>query len=137
VPRDFLNQFFPRADRKYSGELRPGEPVKMTDVFSGKQEEADKLKKQLGLERKLRAEEKELIEKKTQELKLKLGVIIQEIRLVAQKTQKIDEGVKIATLQIPAEPGVYHINFFEKLYVLGYFPRKFIIFSLGVSSLGG
>ena len=114
--REFVNQLFGRrTEKNYSGELSPGQSVEFEDVFSGREEEKIKLEKQLALERKLRDEEKARVEKKTNELRLQLHALIQEVAALAASTQKLDQNIKIASMQIPVNPGVYHLVFFEKL----------------------
>ena len=59
--------------------------------------------------------EKMLIEKKTQELKIALHALIEEIKALAENTTELSEEIEIVTMQAPVEPGVYHVIFFEKL----------------------
>jgi hypothetical protein len=116
VSEKFINQLLGRKpEKKYSGDITPGESLEFEDVFSGRREQTMKLKKQLTLERKLREEEKVRSEKKGNELRLQLQAIIEEVAALAQNTQELAEEVQIATMQVPIEPGVYHLIFFEKL----------------------
>jgi hypothetical protein len=113
---EFFSQLFgPKSEKKYSGELTPGESLEIKDVFSGKEEENQKLKSQLGLERRLAEEEKRRIEKKGNELKVQLHALMQEILALAKTTQNLGQEVEVAAMQAPANPGVYHVIFFEKL----------------------
>lgn len=115
-PKDFLNQvlgFTP--NEKYSGEISPGEAVEIKDVYSGKREEDIRTRNQISLERKLLEEEKIQVEKKTNELKIQLHALIEEVKQLADNTQELGEEVKIASISAPVEPGVYHVIFFEKL----------------------
>lgn len=113
---DFFNQLFgPRINKKYSGEVVPGESLEIKDVYSGKAEENQKLRAQLVLERKLHDEEKGRIEKRTNELRLQLKAIMGEVLTLAKTTQNLGDEVEIAAMQAPASPGVYHVVFFEKL----------------------
>ena len=114
-PKDFLDQILGQIPQKYSGEIGPGEAVEMRDVFSGKRESEEKIKKQLSVEKTLLQEEKIRIEKKTNELKIQLKEVMKEVSLLSQSTQELSEDIKIASVQAPVEPGVYHIIFFEKL----------------------
>jgi hypothetical protein len=114
--QDFLRELLgTRVEKKYSGDIEPGEAIEMGEVFSGKREEAEKLKGQLALERVLREEEKRKIEEKTGELRLQLHALMQEVYELAKTTQGLGDQVEVATMQAPANPGVYHIIFFEKL----------------------
>lgn len=116
VPQDFLDQVFgTRVQRKFSGELTPGETIEINEVFSGQYEEKQKIQKHLTLERRLREEESIRMEKRTNELKIQLKVLMEEVVVLAEKTQDLGSEVQIAAMQAPVEPGVYHIIFFEKL----------------------
>src|SRR3972149_6917650 len=102
---DFFNQLFgPRTDKKYSGEVLPGGSLEIKDVYSGKADEAQKLRAQLNLERKLHDEEKSRIEKRTKELRLQLKASISEVLTLAKTTQNLGEEVEIASMQAPANP---------------------------------
>lgn len=114
--QDILDQIFgARSQKKYSGEISVGESLELEEVFTGKYDERKKLEEQITLERRLRDEEKILIEKKGRELKLQLHAITQEIVALAQSTQELGDEVEIAAMQAPTNPGVYHLVFFEKL----------------------
>lgn len=113
-PKNFSSQLFGHP-RSFSGEISPGEQVQLREIYSGQRDKQEKLKNQLILERRLHEEEKILVEKKTNELKIQLHTIMEEIRLLAQSTPNLVEEVEIATLQVPANPGVYHVFFFERI----------------------
>ena len=113
---EFLKQLLGRRPQeKLSGEIAPGESLEFSDIYTGRQKEALKLKNQLKLEHQLREEERVRTEKKSNELKIQLNVIIQEVVELAKSTQGLAEEVQIASMQAPVEPGVYHVIFFEKL----------------------
>lgn len=114
--QEFLNQLLgKRYEKTHSGEISPGETLEFDEVLSGRHEETLKLRKQIALERRLREEEKARVEKKTNELRLQLNAIIQEVALLSQTTQELAQETQIAAMQAPVEPGVYHVIFFEKL----------------------
>ncbi len=114
--QEFFDQLFgPRISKKYSGEITPGESIEMGEVFSGKLEENKKLKAQISLERNLAREEKVLVEKKANELRVQLQALTQEVMSLAKTTQNISDELKVATMQAPVNPGIYHVIFFEKL----------------------
>ena len=116
VPEDFIEQLFgTRLQKNFSGEINPGEAIEISEVFSGQYEEKRKLQKQVELERRLRTEESVRIEKRTNELRIQLKVLMEEMAVLSHKTQDLSSEVQIATMQAPIEPGVYHIIFFEKL----------------------
>ena len=114
--QDFIRELLgTRIEKKYSGELAPGEALEIGEVFSGKREGEEKLRGQLALERNLAQEEKRRVEQRGNELKLQLQALMQEVYELAKTTQNLGEEVEVATMQAPANPGVYHVIFFEKL----------------------
>ena len=114
--QDFIRELLgSRVEKKYSGELVPGEALEIGEVFSGKKAENEKLRGQIALERKFLEEEKRRVEEKGNELKLQLHALMQEVYELAKTTQGLGEQVEVATMQAPANPGVYHLIFFEKL----------------------
>lgn len=116
VPGDFMEQLFgPGIQRTFSGEITAGETLEIGDVFSGQHEKNQKLEKQLALERKLRQEEEIRTQRKGNELRMQLKALMEEVVVLAQATEELGEETKIAVMQAPVEPGIYHIIFFEKL----------------------
>lgn len=115
--RSPLEQFFRPSltEKKYSGDINPGESLDFKELFSGRYQERTKLEKQLRLERKLSEEEKAYSAQKINELKVQLQALIQEILTLAKTTQGLGEQVEMAAMQASAQPGIYHLVFFEKL----------------------
>lgn len=114
---EFVNQLFGRRypDSKKSGEIAAGETLEMSEVFSGKRESEEKLRKQLTFERRLRQEDQSLIETNVNQLKLQLHAITEEVVKIAKITPDLAQQVEIAAIQAPVNPGIYHLFFFEKL----------------------
>lgn len=100
---------------KRSGDLSAGESLTISEVISGKAEENKKLKAQLFLERNLASEEKKVSQERINTLRVQLQALISEIAKLSVSTQDLAKETAVATMQIPANPGIYHINFFEKL----------------------
>lgn len=100
---------------KRSGEMSPGEALSMGDVLSGKEEENKKLRAQISLERKLSSDEQRVSAEKTNQLKVQLQALTSEVAKVAQSTGNLAEATQVAMITAPAEPGIYHIIFFEKV----------------------
>lgn len=117
MPKDFMQQLMgmQRPQRKFEGEINPGESLAVGDVLSGKREKEEKLQKQLGFERTLRQEESALVESKSRDLRLQLQAVMAEVQKMAASTAQIAPQIEIATMQAPVNPGIYHIIFFEKL----------------------
>ena len=113
---DFFRQLLgTKAEKKYTGEITPGEALELNEVYSGKRQENEKLRGQIELERRLREEEKSRIQEKGNELKLQLHALMQEVYELAKTTQGLGHEVEVASMQAPVNPGVYHVIFFEKL----------------------
>ena len=87
----------------------------MEDVYSGTSADKDREFKQVSFENTLLREEKERVESKSNDLKLQLHALMQEVYSLAKTTQNLGEEVEIATMQAPANPGIYHVVFFEKM----------------------
>jgi hypothetical protein len=115
--KNLLNQVLGRFpfEQKYSGEINPGETLEFKDLMSGKHEENIKLQRQLFLERKLTEEEKIHSAQKSNELKVQLQALMQEVLNLAKTTQNLSQEVETAVMQAPAQPGIYHLIFFKKL----------------------
>lgn len=98
-----------------SGELRPGQSVEMNPEARQKTEENQKLRAQIQLERNLHADAKRLNDEKIGQLRVHLQALMSEVVKLSDATQGLAKETTIAALQAPANPGVYHIIFFEKL----------------------
>jgi hypothetical protein len=114
-PQDFMEQILGTPRKNYSGEITPGESLEFGEVFSGKREESEKYNKQIIHERRLHDEEKLLFEKKSNELRVQLHAVMQEINVLVKTTKNLSDEAEKASMQAPIEPGVYHLIFFEKL----------------------
>ncbi len=114
---DFFRELvgFERPKAKRSGEITAGESIQMTEVMSGKDEENKKLRLQINLERNLAADQNRLSEQKIQELRIQLQAITVEIGKVAASAGNLATQAEIAMVEVPSNPGVYHIIFFEKV----------------------
>jgi hypothetical protein len=114
---DFFKELLgvPQPKVKRSGEINPGQSLQMSEVVSGKEEENQKLRAQISLERNLSADEKRLSQEKMQELRIQLQAITVEIGKLASSTSNLATQAEIAMIEVPANPGVYHVVFFEKV----------------------
>lgn len=117
VGQEFVRQLFGVKETPVSasGEIAPGKSLELREVLDVERKENKQLKAQLTQERRLREEEKALFDRKSQELKVELHALIEEVKGLAKSTQDISEEVEIAAMQAPANPGIYHVIFFEKL----------------------
>ncbi len=118
IPKDFMNQFFGSTGmpkRQVSGEISAGEQLIVNDLYSGKHQKEHDERKQIFFERTLLREERILVEKKTNELKIKLQQITDEIKVIAVTLPNTAEEIQTAQMQASVDPGIYHINFFDKI----------------------
>lgn len=59
-----------------------------------------------------------LIQKDVVETKQKLEAIRQELKALAKSIQGLSSDIQTAVMDMPVEPGVYHMNFFEQLKIM-------------------
>jgi hypothetical protein len=104
-----------RVQPRRSGEMKRGESIQMSEVLSGKEEENKKLRAQVSLERNLSSDEKRLSQEKMQELRVQLQAITVEIGKLAASTGNLATQTEIAMVEVPNNPGIYHVIFFEKV----------------------
>lgn len=116
-PEEFVRQLFgvDRPAVSASGEIQPGQSLDLEEVLAAEKKENKVLRQRLAQEQSLREQEKVLFEKKSQELKVELHALTEEVKTLAKTTQGLSSEVEIAASQAPANPGVYHVIFFEKL----------------------
>lgn len=100
---------------KASGGLSPGQSIEINQVLREQTEENKQLRSRLAYEQSLRAQESQLASRDTQEVKLQVQALSSEIGQLAQSTNSLAKETKIAAMQAPVTPGVYHITFFESL----------------------
>ncbi len=114
---DFFKELIglPRPQVKRSGEMKAGESLEMSAVLSGKEEENKKLRAQISLERNLSSDEKRLSQEKMQQLRIQLQAITVEIGKLAASTGNLATQTEIAMIEVPVNPGIYHVIFFEKV----------------------
>lgn len=113
---EFISQLFGR--RKFTGELTPGEGVEMKSVLTGKQTEIDKAKHQVSLERQLLQEEKVLVEKKSNELRVQIEAIQVQVTKLATATPRIAREIEIASFQTSVGVSIYELFFLKHIYKL-------------------
>ncbi|MFI5241330.1 MAG: DUF5660 family protein, partial [Microgenomates group bacterium] len=83
--------------------------------LKGKTEENKRLRAQISLERQLVQEERRRSNEKSDELRVQLHALVSEVNKLAQTTGNLADETKIAMMEAPVNPGIYHIIFFEKL----------------------
>ncbi|OGM29651.1 hypothetical protein A2801_00575 [Candidatus Woesebacteria bacterium RIFCSPHIGHO2_01_FULL_41_10] len=116
-PAEISRQVFNKK-RLFSGEIVAGEHLEMQEVYSGQREEAETLRIQLSYERKLREEEKTLIENRTTELKIQIHAIHEEMLRLAAATPQLSHELEVAAFQAPSNPSIYEKFFLERIFEL-------------------
>jgi hypothetical protein len=106
LPQEALKQVGIRS----KGELKPNQPLNLEKELPEKELPAFK-PDFLNLQR----QEKLVWSQKEQEIELQIAAILEELKKLVQATKGLSQKVEIASVQAPVEPGVYHLNFFEKL----------------------
>lgn len=116
-PKDIIDQIMgqQKTQKKVSGEINAGQSLEMKDIASGRAEEQRETKKQISYERHLRVEGEKKSMEKINSLRLQLKALTDEVAKLSQSSVVLDSELKVAKMQAPIEPGVYHIVFFEKL----------------------
>lgn len=117
IPKDFTRELlgWERPKPKTTGNLMPGQTLRLEEALIEEREENKVLRAKLAQEQRIRQEDQSLMAKKSQELKVELHALTSEVVQLAKTTQGLSQQVEIAAIQGPANPGIYHIIFFEKL----------------------
>jgi hypothetical protein len=114
--QDILRQILGETQsQKVTGEIKPGESIEFNELLAGTHEKKQKERRKVSIEKQLLVEEKRRVERKKEQLKVQLYALQQEVVKLAESTQELGEETKVAAMQAPVEPGVYHLVFFEKL----------------------
>lgn len=119
MPAEIMRQLFgkmPRREQKFSGEIAPGHALEMKKVYSGQASNEEKLRRMISLERRMRQEDQVLVERRTQELRIQIRAIHEEVQKAAKATIELSEEVKIAAFQAPASDSVYELYFLERMF---------------------
>jgi len=97
--------------RKRSGTLKPNEALNLQET-----QEQEQFRRQLGREFfRVRQEERLVFKQEEQKTRLQIKAIQEELKKLAESTKDLVKEVEVATKLEPVEPGVYHLNFFERL----------------------
>lgn len=108
IPSTAADQIF---DRKKSGTLRPNEALSLDEI-----KEREQFRRQLSREFfRVRQEERLVFKQEEQKTRLQIKAIQEELKKLAESTKDLAKEVEIASKLEPVEPGVYHLNFFERL----------------------
>lgn len=118
IPEDIFGQIFglpEKPQRNVRQDLRPGQSLEIDTMLREEREENKVLRQKLAREQQLRQDDQSTVEQKTRDLKLELQALTQEVGQLAKTTQGLARETQIAVIYAPANPGIYHVVFFEKL----------------------
>lgn len=113
VAGGIAGEAFNQITGKNRGELKPNQTLNFQELA-----EAEERKKARNFEQdffSLRKQEKLVWSQQEQQTKMQISAILQELKKLALATKNLAKQVDVAASQVPVEPGIYHINFFEKL----------------------
>lgn len=117
TPKEFFRQLLgiEKPKPSASGDLIEGQSIEIEQILDAQTEENKALQAQVAHERFLRLNQESYSTRQTQELKLQLQAIQEKTIQIAGELTELSQEVKIATIQNVVEPGVYHLNFFQKI----------------------
>lgn len=99
-----------------SGELKPNQTFSLADVQDAQSRGEKRAETRFGSRLAQVKEQQRLLYLRSEnETKAQIVAIQQEIQLLAKSTGELAKEVQVAAFQTPANPGVYHKNFFEHL----------------------
>ena len=108
IPSTAVDQI---TGRKRSGTLKPNETLSLE-----KTQEQEQFRRQLSREFfRVRQEERLVFKQEEQRTRLQIKAIQEEPKKLVESTKDLVKEVEVATILEPVEPGVYHLNFFERL----------------------
>jgi hypothetical protein len=108
IPRTALDQI---TQRKRRGTLQPNETLNLK-----RPQEQERIPYQYRRElNRIKQEERFVFKQSEQKIKLQIKAIQEELKRLALSTKKLSKEVEIAATLEPVEPGIYHLNFLERL----------------------
>lgn len=97
--------------RKRSGTLKPNETLSLEEA-----QEQEQSRRRLSREFfRVRQEERLVFKQEEQKTRLQIKAIQEELKKLVESTKDLVKEVEVASKLEPVEPGVYHLNFFERL----------------------
>ena len=104
-----------KQQNNISAEIHIGETLEFRYESTALSEQQRKIKRQFSFERRLLAEERQMVENQMNELRVRLYAITRELMSISRSTPKLSTELEIAAMQMPVNPGIYHEVYFEKL----------------------
>lgn len=114
VGQEVVKQLLGQQEKK-SGNIEPGGSVNLNEELAQKTEQNQILVSQLQTEKRLFAEVKAESQQKLNKLRVRLHALMSEASKIAQSAGKLSEQTKVATQELPPNPGEYHIAFIQNL----------------------
>lgn len=94
-------------------------PQPKKDPFSGETssffEERKNFQERVRQTEFVRKQEKLIFTSRERETRTQVAVLIEEAKKLSVAVERFDQEVAVTAFQAPVEPGIYHINFFQKL----------------------
>jgi hypothetical protein len=124
VASDMLSQISSgsRSPQTLSGELTPDQPFDYEKELVKREKEAQK-KAQTHFEYQKR-QEKLVFSRKQEEIKAQITAIQEELKKLISEAAGLAKEVEVAVEQSVVNPGIYHLNYFDKLRQLLILLRK-------------
>lgn len=127
IGSDVVSQVLPGAQPRgsISGELRPNEAVSLEAEL--RRREAEAVRSERAHLQKVRRQEQLVFSRKERELRRQIEAIQEELRKIISEASDFASEMEVAVEQTVVEPGVYHLNFFERLRQLIVLLRRKIV----------
>lgn len=112
------NEAYNQLTGNKSGDLKPNEPLDLTKLSATEKFTKEEKQAEINFQNqifKIRQQERLIYKQSEQQTQMQIKAILVELGKLTQTTKNLAKEVEIAAAQIPVEPGVYHLNFFEKL----------------------
>lgn len=104
LPDDFFKQFGLHQDLKQN---QPGESFEFG--------ERDFLRNRLRRTEVVRRQEKLIFSSHQQETKSQVTALVTEVKKLSISVSKLSQNIQNTAFEVPPDPGLYHVTFFEKL----------------------
>lgn len=111
IPQEAFNQITGRK----SGELKPNQTLNLDQLTKIEERQEKQTRQFLQEFLDIRHQERLVWTKKEEDTRLQIAAVLEELKKLASATKDLAKEADIAAKQVPVEPGVYHLSFFERL----------------------
>lgn len=122
IAGDMVRQVTPGLNQPMSGELRPNQPFSLEDEIRRREQAA--VREERSRLQQIHRKEELIFSRKQEEIKREIEAIQEELKKLIGEATGLAQEMEIALEQNVVEPGVYHLNFFDKLRQLLILLRK-------------